>query len=221
MSYADEPYFRKPPRIDQQFGVGQRFSAKSELKVKIVDFHVQRNIELEVKNSSKSKLVTKCKDSNCPWRMYVTPNIIDIWEIRTNPLEHSCFGGATRADHLLLFVHSEGWITLSTLVHIISFSTTLTHCMVIGVVMTINKIDICTTVQSLGQIQQKSIKKEEGRYAFQWLWMKWMIVSTGCQLEVELVPTEHDLDYQCIYVFCCYIYQNNWITIFVVIFLFV
>jgi hypothetical protein len=23
MSYADEPYFRKPPRIDEQFGVGQ------------------------------------------------------------------------------------------------------------------------------------------------------------------------------------------------------
>jgi hypothetical protein len=31
--------------------------------------------------------------------MYVTPNITGIWEIRTNPLEHSCFGSATRADH--------------------------------------------------------------------------------------------------------------------------
>jgi hypothetical protein len=30
MSYADEPYFRKPPRINEQFGVGQRFSTKSE-----------------------------------------------------------------------------------------------------------------------------------------------------------------------------------------------
>jgi MuDR family transposase len=83
MSYADEPYFRKPPRIDEQFGVGQQFSTKSELKVKIVDFHVQQNIELEVTNSSKSKLVMKCKDSNCSWRMYVTPNI----------------GSAIRADH--------------------------------------------------------------------------------------------------------------------------
>jgi hypothetical protein len=46
--YADEPYFRKPSRIDEQFGVSQEFSTKSELKVKIVDFHVQRNIELEV-----------------------------------------------------------------------------------------------------------------------------------------------------------------------------
>jgi hypothetical protein len=31
--------------------------------------------------------------------MYATPNIMDILEIKTNPLEHSCFGSATRADH--------------------------------------------------------------------------------------------------------------------------
>jgi hypothetical protein len=61
MSYADEPYFRKPYRIDEQFGVSQQFSTKSELKVKIADFHVQRNIKLEVINSSKSKLVMKYK----------------------------------------------------------------------------------------------------------------------------------------------------------------
>jgi hypothetical protein len=54
MSYADEPYFRKPHRIDEQFSVGQQFRTKSELKVKITDFHVQRNIELEVINSRKS-----------------------------------------------------------------------------------------------------------------------------------------------------------------------
>jgi hypothetical protein len=52
MPYADEPYFRKPPKIDEQFGVGQQFNMKSELKVKIVDFHVQRNMKLEVINSS-------------------------------------------------------------------------------------------------------------------------------------------------------------------------
>jgi hypothetical protein len=99
MLYADEPYFRKPPRIDEQFGVGQQFSTKSELKVKIANFYFQRNIELEVTNSSKLKLVMKYKDSNYPWRMYFTPNITGIWEIRTNPLKHSYFGSATRADH--------------------------------------------------------------------------------------------------------------------------
>jgi hypothetical protein len=31
--------------------------------------------------------------------MYVTPNITGIWEIITNPLEHSCFGSTTWADH--------------------------------------------------------------------------------------------------------------------------
>jgi hypothetical protein len=41
----------------------------------------------------------KYKDSNCPWRMYATPNITSIWEIRSNSLEHSCFGSATRADY--------------------------------------------------------------------------------------------------------------------------
>jgi hypothetical protein len=43
--------------------------------------------------------VMKCKDSNCQWRMYVTTNITGIWEIRINPLKHSCFGSSTRADH--------------------------------------------------------------------------------------------------------------------------
>jgi MuDR family transposase len=78
MSYADDPYFHKPPRIDEQLDVGQQFSIKSELKLKIIDFHVQRNIEFEVTNSSKSKLVMICKDCNCQWRIYVTPNIKDI-----------------------------------------------------------------------------------------------------------------------------------------------
>jgi hypothetical protein len=41
----------------------------------------------------------KHKDSNCPRRVYATPNITGIWKIRTNPLEHSYFGSATRADH--------------------------------------------------------------------------------------------------------------------------
>jgi hypothetical protein len=76
MSYVDDSYFHKPPRIDEQFGVGQQFSTKSKLKLKIVDFHVQRNIELEVTNSSKSKLVIKCKDSICPWRRNNSPIII-------------------------------------------------------------------------------------------------------------------------------------------------
>jgi hypothetical protein len=99
MPYADDPYFHKPPRIKEQFGVGQQFSTKLELKLKIVDFNFQRNIELEVTNNSKIKLVRKCKDSNSSLRMYATPNITGIWEIRINLLEHSYFGSATRADH--------------------------------------------------------------------------------------------------------------------------
>jgi hypothetical protein len=125
---------------------------------------------------------------------------------------------ASRAITCLLFVHSEGWITLSTLVRIISSNIILTHGLVIDVIMAINEISQCTMVRSLSQIQQKSTKKGEGKYAFQWLWMKWRVVSTGCQLEVGLVPAEHDLDYQFVYVFYRYICQNNWILIVVVIF---
>jgi hypothetical protein len=99
MSYADEPYFCKPPRIDEQFGVGQQFSTKSELKVKIADFYVQRNIKLEIINGNKSKLVMKYEDSNCSCMMYATPNITGIWEIRINLLECSYFSSATRADY--------------------------------------------------------------------------------------------------------------------------
>jgi hypothetical protein len=60
--------------------------------------------------------------------------------------------------------------------------------------MTINEIDQYTMVRSLGRIQQKSTKEEERRYVFQWLWIKWRVVSTDYQLEFELVPAEHDLD---------------------------
>jgi hypothetical protein len=64
-----------------------------------MDFHIQQNIRLEVANSSKSKLIMKYKDPNYPLRLFATSNITNVWEIRTNPLKHSCYGSATRADH--------------------------------------------------------------------------------------------------------------------------
>jgi hypothetical protein len=97
--YADNLYFRKLSRINEIFDVGQYFGAKFKLKTKIIDFHIQRYIQLEVANNSKSNMVMKCKDLNCPWRLFATPNITGVWEIRTNPLEHSCCGSATRVDH--------------------------------------------------------------------------------------------------------------------------
>jgi hypothetical protein len=41
----------------------------------------------------------KYKDSNCPWKIYATPNTTGIWDIKTNPLDHSYFDSAIRADH--------------------------------------------------------------------------------------------------------------------------
>jgi hypothetical protein len=66
----------------------------------------------------------------------------------------------------LPFVHLERWIILSMLVHIITSSITLTHGLVIGVVMIINEIDQYIMVRSSCQIQQKTTKEGEKRYAF-------------------------------------------------------
>jgi hypothetical protein len=41
----------------------------------------------------------KYKDHNCPWRLFVTPNIMGVWEIRINPFEYSYYKNITRADH--------------------------------------------------------------------------------------------------------------------------
>jgi hypothetical protein len=31
--------------------------------------------------------------------MYATPNTTGIWDIKTNPFDHSCFDSTIRADH--------------------------------------------------------------------------------------------------------------------------
>jgi hypothetical protein len=41
----------------------------------------------------------KYKDHNCPWRLFITPNIMGVWDIRTNLFEYSCYENVTRADH--------------------------------------------------------------------------------------------------------------------------
>jgi hypothetical protein len=98
VSYTDNSYFHKPHRIDKIVGVNQQFGVKFELKTKIINFHIQRNIQLEVTNNSKLKLVMKRKDPNSPKKLFATPNITGVWEIRTNPLEHSYYGITIKAD---------------------------------------------------------------------------------------------------------------------------
>jgi hypothetical protein len=66
----------------------------------------------------------------------------------------------------LCFVHLEGWITLSMLVHIITFTITLTYVLLIGVVIATDEIDRCTMVRSSDQIQQKSTKIGGERYIY-------------------------------------------------------
>jgi hypothetical protein len=66
ITYVDNLYFHKPSKVYEIFIGNQQFDARFELKIKIVDFHIQRIIQLEVANNSKLKLIIKYKDSNCP-----------------------------------------------------------------------------------------------------------------------------------------------------------
>ena len=97
--YADEPYYRKPRRLDEELGEGQLFETKKHLIAKLAEFHISRNMAIEVKQSSKTKYVVECKDECCPWRVYARVIDSGAWMICTNPLEHCCYGSATQRDH--------------------------------------------------------------------------------------------------------------------------
>ena len=97
--YADDPYYRKPRRLDEEFGEGQIFQTKKDLIGKLASFHISRNMAIEVKKSNKSMYVVECKNEICPWRLYARVTDSGVWMISTNPLEHCCYGSATRTDH--------------------------------------------------------------------------------------------------------------------------
>ena len=65
MPYADEPYYRKPTRLDMEFQAGQQFVSKTELKNKLAAFHIEHNMQSEVVNNNKNMLIVKCKNKNC------------------------------------------------------------------------------------------------------------------------------------------------------------
>ena len=97
--YADNPYYRKPRRLDEEFGEGQIFQTKKDLIGKLVSFHISRNMAIEVKKSNKTIYVVECKNEICPWWLYARVIDSGAWMISTNPLEHCCYGSATRTDH--------------------------------------------------------------------------------------------------------------------------
>ena len=43
--------------------------------------------------------VVNCRAQNCKWRLYAKYTDYGDWVIATNPVEHSCYGSATRLDH--------------------------------------------------------------------------------------------------------------------------
>ena len=42
--YADDPYYRKPHILDEEFGEGQIFQTKKDLIGKLASFHISRNM---------------------------------------------------------------------------------------------------------------------------------------------------------------------------------
>jgi hypothetical protein len=49
-SFADGPFYSKLARIDEQFCESQQFESKAQLKIKLVEFHIEQNMKLEVQN---------------------------------------------------------------------------------------------------------------------------------------------------------------------------
>ena len=76
------------------------FKCKEDLKSAVQDYHIRKNIQFHVQNSSKTKYVVKCEDSRCYWRLYAKPSgVNECWIIKTNQFPHSCHASMTRKDH--------------------------------------------------------------------------------------------------------------------------
>jgi hypothetical protein len=118
----------------------------------------------------------------------------------------------------LSFIRSEDWITPSTLIHIIAFSITLIHSLIIDVVMATNKIGQCIMVRSSKNQQ----RKEKKIYTFQLVMdeMKGCINKISTRDQTRFSRTWFIL-YDIVFVFYYYNCQNNLILIIIVIFLFI
>jgi hypothetical protein len=51
-SCANEPFYHKSARIDEQFDEGKQFESKSQLKIKLTEFHMEHNMEYDLQSSN-------------------------------------------------------------------------------------------------------------------------------------------------------------------------
>ena len=100
---ADIAYFGLPRVFENELSEGQIFASRTELKKKISEFHVSKNIECRWEKSEPSRMIVKCKDNCCDFRLFAKPQGIgDAWVIKKCHFPHSCRTPASRTDHAQL-----------------------------------------------------------------------------------------------------------------------
>jgi hypothetical protein len=59
--------------LDDELAENRIFMSKSALNWVICDWSVRKNVQCWVQESCKTRLIMKCKEESCPWRLYAIP----------------------------------------------------------------------------------------------------------------------------------------------------
>ena len=83
--------------------VGSRFRNKQELKLACQSFAIHANFEYRVDKSDRTRLILKCIDSQCPWKLHAS-KVLDSgdnlpFEVKTMNPVHTCNGINHRGHH--------------------------------------------------------------------------------------------------------------------------
>jgi hypothetical protein len=79
------------------------FASKSALNWVICDWSVRKNVQCWVQESCKTQLIMKCKEGNCPWRLYARPEEgSTTWRIITYKKPNNCRRPLGDRKHLQL-----------------------------------------------------------------------------------------------------------------------
>jgi hypothetical protein len=77
--------------LDDELAENRIFASKSALNLVICDWSVRKNVQCWVQKSYKTRLIMKCKEESCHWRLYARPEEGSItWRIITNKKTHNC-----------------------------------------------------------------------------------------------------------------------------------
>jgi hypothetical protein len=89
--------------LDDELAENKIFASKSALNWVNCDWSVKKNVQCWIQESYKTRLIMKCKEGSCPWRIYVRPKEGSItWGIITNKNSHNCRRPLGDRKHLQL-----------------------------------------------------------------------------------------------------------------------